>query len=261
MEREIVPPKDFKGLLWAPSNEQEVVLLFGLLLPYLDEPISIDECREAYPDCIAIRSHDGRRIRIEFELLSGNFQQHGHDPSKCEMIVCWKHNWPGRPESIEVLELSQVIKDKNLHFILEPNQTKYLQTDWTEESFFEVAGSSPSGYVHEIYEFCRSQSGLSIIFGHGDKLPSFTVRATSVGAPSTPILGVYANGKIWPGFPGTFPEYIIDGYRARLSRIERISPSAKSKEWFEFMLDNERELEIIIDTLKWLATIDWRSSR
>jgi hypothetical protein len=49
------------------------------------------------------------RLRIEFEQESRNFVLHEHDASECDMIVCWKHNWPECP--LEVLELRKVIAD------------------------------------------------------------------------------------------------------------------------------------------------------
>lgn len=259
MARETVPPKDFRGLLLAPSNEQEVVLLFGLLLPFLDEPFSIDECREAFPDCTAIRSRDGRKLRIEFELLSANFHEHGHDPEGCDMIVCWKHNWPSCPERLEVLELSRIVSECKPEFVLDPTQTKYPQVIWDEKSFFDEAGASPVGYVREVYDFCRSQRGLSVAFGRGSRLASFTVRATSHGAPSNSLFGVYADGRIWPGFPDAYPEHIREEFRSRLARIDRISRAVREKAWLEFVIQNEEELEILRDTIRWLAIVDWRS--
>ena len=34
---------------------------------------------------------------------------HGHDPTKCNLIVCWQHNWPKCP--LEVVELRRVIEE------------------------------------------------------------------------------------------------------------------------------------------------------
>ncbi|HEY1939825.1 MAG TPA: hypothetical protein VGJ33_17975 [Candidatus Angelobacter sp.] len=42
-------------------------------------------------------------------MYSRNFVTHGHDPKKCDVIVCWTHNWPECPEWIEVVELSREI--------------------------------------------------------------------------------------------------------------------------------------------------------
>ena len=82
---------------FTPSSEQEVVFLFGLLLPYLPRRFLINEVREAFPDCIAFEiSADGQRnkVRIEFELVASNFLAHGHDPECCDLIVCWEDNLP-----------------------------------------------------------------------------------------------------------------------------------------------------------------------
>lgn len=256
--RKTVPPKDFRGLLWAPSYEQEVVLLFGLLLPYLNEPISIDECRESFPDCIAIRSRLGSTIRIEFELKSSHFQQHGHDPAGCDMIVCWWHDWTSCPKHIEIIELPRVIKDHGLEFVLEPVQSKYPSVVWNEESFFKAAGPNPPGYIRDLYHFCCSQPGLTVLFGSGAKQASFTVRSTSAGAPRSALLGVSANGKIWPYFVD-LPKPIGDQFRSNLARIDRIRASAETKDWFDFVLSDEKELEILVGALRWLATLKWRS--
>ena len=104
-------PIDFRGLRFAPVNEQGVVYLFGMIsqeLGYLIESI-----RTEYPDCEGKRCFDKvngkwEHIQIEFEYKSSNFQEHGHDPTRCDVIVCWEHDWGDCP--IEVLELKSVIK-------------------------------------------------------------------------------------------------------------------------------------------------------
>jgi len=56
---------------------------------------------------------DGRlqRVRIEFEYESKNFERHGHDPSACDVIVCWVHNWNDCPPNIQVIELKSFIEN------------------------------------------------------------------------------------------------------------------------------------------------------
>jgi len=66
----------------------------------------------AYPDGEAWREVEpGRwqRVRIEFEFQSRNFLQHFHDPSECDLIVCWEHSWPGCP--LEVVELKTAVSN------------------------------------------------------------------------------------------------------------------------------------------------------
>jgi hypothetical protein len=63
-----------------------------------------------FPDCEALRQvkqDRWQRLRIEFEFESLNFVKHGHDVKGCDMIVCWKHNWPECP--LEVVELSKFV--------------------------------------------------------------------------------------------------------------------------------------------------------
>src|SRR6185312_9576094 len=48
-----------------------------------------------------------QRVRIEFEYESRNFLDHMHDAADCDLIVCWKHNWPDCP--LEVLELKSLV--------------------------------------------------------------------------------------------------------------------------------------------------------
>ena len=104
-------PIDFRGLRHEPVNEQGVVLLFGMLakqLGYLVESVQM-----GFPDCEAKRQigpERWQRVNIEFEFESRNFRDHGHPLTGCDVIVCWRHNWPECPKNIEVVELSKVIK-------------------------------------------------------------------------------------------------------------------------------------------------------
>jgi hypothetical protein len=65
--------------------------------------LRVERVQAGYPDCIAYR--DGRKIRIEFEYTSRNFQMHGHDSKRSDWIVCWIHDWPGVPKRLRVIEL------------------------------------------------------------------------------------------------------------------------------------------------------------
>jgi len=101
---------DFRALQYEPGNEQEVVFLFGMLAQELG--FSVESVQEGFPDCVANRQLKGgrwQRVLIEFELLSSNFQMHGHDITKCDLIVCWKHDWKQCP--IEVLSLAKYVLD------------------------------------------------------------------------------------------------------------------------------------------------------
>jgi hypothetical protein len=43
---------------------------------------------------------------VEFEYESRNFLKHMHDVKGCNMIICWRHNWPECP--LPVIELSSI---------------------------------------------------------------------------------------------------------------------------------------------------------
>ena len=103
-------PIDFRGLRHEPVNESGVVFLFGMVareLGYLVEAV-----QAGYPDCEGKRQigpGKWQRVRIEFEYMSRNFRDHGHPPDGCDVIVCWRHNWPECPEHLEVVELECVL--------------------------------------------------------------------------------------------------------------------------------------------------------
>ena len=101
-------PINFRGMVYAPVNEGGVVYLFAKVAEELG--FIVEEIRAAYPDCTARRRTGKalRRVHIEFEFTSANFQQHGHDPTDCDLIVCWEHDWPECP--LEVIELRQVVR-------------------------------------------------------------------------------------------------------------------------------------------------------
>lgn len=105
--RPLTPP----GLAHEPVNEMGAVYLFGMLSERLGYVVT--RIQSEFPDCEAFREvAPGRwqRVRIEFEFESRNFLLHKHDPKKCDVIVCWKHNWAECPANIEVIELSSIMK-------------------------------------------------------------------------------------------------------------------------------------------------------
>lgn len=104
-------PTNFDALRHEPVNEQGVVLLFGMLAKELG--FLVEAVQTGFPDCEAKRRAGPdrwQRVRIEFEFESRNFRDHRHPLHGCDLIVCWRHNWPECPRHIEVLELSRVVK-------------------------------------------------------------------------------------------------------------------------------------------------------
>lgn len=104
------PPTRPCGLAYEPVNEMGVMALFCMLSRQLG--FVIESVQSAFPDCEAkMEVEPGRwqHFRIEFEYESRNFRDHRHDPEKCDLIVCWRHNWKDCPPNLQVLELSKVM--------------------------------------------------------------------------------------------------------------------------------------------------------
>jgi hypothetical protein len=103
---------NFRGLVYAPANEQGVVFLFGKVAHEFG--MYIELIRTGYPDCIAKRfvgKDKWEEIKIEFEYKSSDFVRHKHKIEEADMIVCWEHDWQDCPKSIEILELRNEIKN------------------------------------------------------------------------------------------------------------------------------------------------------
>jgi hypothetical protein len=95
-------------LVCAPVNEFGVIFLFGALAEQLG--FQVLRIQGQYPDGEALRvmaENRLQRVKIEFEYESRNFLRHGHKASKCDLIVCWEHNWPDAP--LEVIELRAAV--------------------------------------------------------------------------------------------------------------------------------------------------------
>jgi hypothetical protein len=99
---------NFRGLVYAPINEQGVIFLFSKVNRELN--IEIEEIKTGFPDAIGrVKTRRGyARRTIEFEYKSSNYD---HLPEKCDILVCWEHDWSECPEDIEVISLKDVIKE------------------------------------------------------------------------------------------------------------------------------------------------------
>ena len=99
-------PMLLPGMAHAPVNEAGVMFAFGVLAPRLG--FVVKRWQVEFPDIQAVREMakgQWQDANVEVEYESRNFLKHGHDPKKCDVIVCWIHNWPECPKEIEVVEL------------------------------------------------------------------------------------------------------------------------------------------------------------
>jgi hypothetical protein len=111
-------------LVCGPTNESGVMFLFGALAKQLG--FLVLRIQTEFPDCEAWRivGEDRlQRVKIELEYESRNFLRHGHDETKCDLIVCWEHNWPECP--LEVVELKSALS--NQHSAISAQQSAISQ--------------------------------------------------------------------------------------------------------------------------------------
>jgi|SRR6185437_8138242 len=108
-DRAVFGPPVCRGpLVHWPSNENGVLFLFGALAERMGFVATL--IRTAFPDCEALREvgpDQWQRVFIEFEFDSRSFIAHKHNPKKCDIIVCWIHNWKDCP--LEVIELRKMV--------------------------------------------------------------------------------------------------------------------------------------------------------
>jgi len=106
---------DYPGLTYAPINEGGVILLFATMNSNDELGFSVESIADAFPDALVVdyRANRERGVKkyIEFEFLSSNFAKHNHDPAKCDIIVCWEHDWNDCPPNLEVIALKTLIKE------------------------------------------------------------------------------------------------------------------------------------------------------
>jgi HNH endonuclease len=106
------PPLLLPGMAHAPTNEAGVLFAFGVLAARLG--FVVKRWQTEFPDCLAVREMargQWQDQNVEVEMYSRNFARHKHDAKRCDVIVCWEHNWPECPEWIEVVELKKVVEE------------------------------------------------------------------------------------------------------------------------------------------------------
>jgi len=184
---------------YEPGNEMEVCILFGLLLPYLDEEWVLDEYYGSYPDSSFIV--DGLRTQVEFEHYSINFHIHGHDPKDCDIIVCWKHNWPDCPRELHVVELSELIRRHRLQYLIENSRPKWPVTQWTVADLFshieEYSGKGNRDLVESFVQYLDEDDQIRYMPGRGKREVTLKIYAERL-SHALPLLGIHSTPEgLW----------------------------------------------------------------
>lgn len=251
-------PQGFRGFIYAPHFEQEVVGLFCLLLPHLPYSLAIEELREAFPDCIARRtdSPDKPIVRIEFQKTSRGFLTDRHDPKKCDLIVCWEHNWPESP--LPVLSLKAFIEEKGIEVIANPDRRKYEKALWTWERFLPEVPENLREKREKLFRFLIALPGEARS-GKGARVPSYRFWVP-LGSTGTWIgmTDVQADGRYTAGYDENLPREIYEELKQRFSEIPSVGTKLAGKPLGGYCY---LRIENVEDTDKFCETMEWAAER
>jgi hypothetical protein len=229
---------------YTPTSEQEVVVLFALLLPNLSMHLEIDEVREQFPDCLAWRiDEDGSRsfIRIEFELYSSNFKAHGHDPNGCDLIVCWEDDMPGF--AVPRLQLRPIAESAAPAIISIPMRPKYEAVVWNEKTYLAACADDTRAAQSTLLEWARGMGIGEVVFGKGPKIASWTFQISLGSQKYCTLFGVHANNEIWPIWIPPLPKELADRYKEELQHAPKFKDAIEAgKAW---CVVNQKEPEVI----------------
>jgi len=84
-----------------PANEAETIAFYQAAQDRWGWRIV--HLQREFPDAV-IENARGQVLVVEFEYESRNFYYHGHDPRGCDLVICWRHNWPDAPLPVWALE-------------------------------------------------------------------------------------------------------------------------------------------------------------
>jgi hypothetical protein len=257
---------NFRGLLYNPMLENEVVMLFSLLIPHLEDSFVIEEYSGTFPDCFALRN--GQRVGIEFELYATNFFDHKHHEddnlTECSIILCWENDIPRtiKRDGKEFLKVKHheieheieiiSLKDKSLGFIKYGERPDVFRK--CKESFFEQLKEKirPKNYewIKELYDHVNKNEDFEVKWGGGRTWSTmrFYVRKWRVNP-----ISVYGDGSVEIGYQGNkaiFPWFELQ--QETKTELRQIFKNPKPK-WYKVPLDNETDLDNIYKALKILA--------
>lgn len=261
-----------RGLLYEPEYEDEVIILFGLLIPYLEDDFVIDQYRGSFPDCLAFRN--GQKIGIEFEVLSSSFFDHRHHEDidnlkKCNLIICWENDMPQKTiinggkkflkisenHQIELIILKEVIKSleekKTPKFILKGKRPDLERVN--KERFFaqlrDNVGKQKYNWIMKLYEFVKQHKEFEIKWSQGKRW--FTMRFYVKNWNVNPI-GIQGDGSIWIGYAGN-PAITPWELPHETQKVLRQIFKHKEQKWPMIPLNNQDDLDKVKKAIKILA--------
>jgi len=259
-----------RGLLYEPTNEIEVVILFSMLLPYLEDDFVIVEYPDTFPDCIALRNNE--RVGIEFEYLASHFFEHKHhmdeNLEKCNLIVCWKNNIPYKTKrddereylnvngyEIEIFALEKIVKkleeEKGLELIICGSRPDLLEAN--EKRFFEQLKETVSekkySLIKMLFDYAKKKDEFEIMWGRGKRWYTMRLYVKKWGVDP---IGVMADGQVYIGYQGN---PAISPWRLPMETQTKLRKLFKHKKqkWPGVPLDSELDLEKLKEAIEILA--------
>jgi hypothetical protein len=238
---------------YAPSSEQEVVVLFALLLPHLPFRVEVEEVREAFPDCLAWRVHeDGSKtkLKIEFELYASNFIAHGHPCDGCDYIVCWKDDLEGVKALPPRIALEPLAEKASPPVVASPMLPKYGTTTWDATSFLKECRGDLRLLQGDFLRWASHHG--EVVFGKGAKNPSWSFAIPAGHGGRCVLFGVYAKGAVWlygsPNIPDRRRARYIECFQA----VQKLKTALESgRAWLEVDIQGEG----VLDALKAAALV------
>jgi hypothetical protein len=208
----IRPTTGFRGFIWEPCSEQDVVVLFGRLIERGDFCLGLDYSWTAFPDCIATDTTTGETINIEFEFRSGSFFTHldewrqlkAADAKARWWLVSWKDDLTTSQRrtltGIEVIALRDPVKARDQSHVDKTVLNYYEGPLDDARQMFEWRSGGLSNeqrqVLRQLETFGSEAPGFHLEWPTKPDLPWFTVRHEATGIE---CFKVHANGRI--GFP------------------------------------------------------------
>jgi hypothetical protein len=225
---------NFRGLVYAPVNENGVIFLFGKVAK--DLHMYVEEVKPGFPDCIARRftGKGWERCRVEFEFYASNFKDHKHEVEGCDLIVCWEDDWKDCP--IEVVELKSVILELENEPISRPGEST-ADAPEVDAAFDEQgAGDAPRRWWAEIFKALEA---------YDDEI------WLNVGRKAKKFIGLYAPER---SFASLGPKKNSLGFECftRGEPIPGVTVSSEkySPRWGRFTVKSDEQVAFAVETLK-----------
>jgi len=213
----------FQGFLYQPSDEQEVVGLFLLMLPALRPTWCVKVLRTSFPDGVFRDTETGADLRVEFECWASNIlpTKHNHPPKDFDVLICWQADLPLADLTGQGLQVI-VLKDEWSKL---PNKAQYC-LGWKREESLDAA------LEQAVVQGERGAAMVSRFIQ--DDLPRLQTQRPRLCLDRSPtkhyllrwgsesLLGVYPHGKLVFVSIERFCQQFGEGCREAAERFNRV---------------------------------------